>query len=261
MNRRVDRNTLIHSIFLPKNLFYDAGYDRQEYDMGSRREHLRHYDHLKHAETRLNGGTSRYDAIDCITAIRRAIDFRITFLWSRYCLDRIQIGNKKRRLELLEHLGIARRLLIHEIYNIRNAVEHQETQAPPPKEDLERYIDIAWYFLRSTDWIFSKNNIMFFMYPSFQNSDQEPASATLTLNISPSEQWGVELDGPIPEDVIHAGNCIDHLEFKVDRPLDAFERRQYKGLNWIDIDYALLSDESAMPFIGRLYFNLAADQL
>jgi hypothetical protein len=68
-----------------------------------------------------------------------------------YQLRDLPTGTKAMKdLELLECLGIIRPLMLRQLINIRNIVEH-EVSSPPSTDECLMFADLTWYFLRSTD--------------------------------------------------------------------------------------------------------------
>ena len=61
------------------------------------------------------------------------------------------IGADIGALERLEAVGLARPLLIRQLFTLRNDIEHND--APPPDEQkCSELLDATWYFLKTTDY-------------------------------------------------------------------------------------------------------------
>lgn len=115
-----------------------------------RKKAKRPYEIHEHASNRLAQGTN-LDRVDAITTLKRAVTHRVQVLKAAYGLDALEIpGKPKRDLELLAYLGIVRPLMLKRLIDIRNIVEHEDSD-PPAGDDCEIFADFVWYFLRSTD--------------------------------------------------------------------------------------------------------------
>ncbi|WKG02177.1 hypothetical protein [Mycolicibacterium sp. HK-90] len=92
-----------------------------------------------------------------------AVDFRVRLLHDIYELRRLSgvLGwesEKPNLLEILTRVGLVRPLALRQLQRIRNTVEHADRGAPSHEECLN-FIDIVWYFLRSTD-LFTTRRIL-----------------------------------------------------------------------------------------------------
>ena len=111
----------------------------------------RPYEIHQHACDRLANNPNEFDRVDAIMSLRRAVSRRVQMLKDIYQLDELPIDPKpKGDLELLSHFGIVRPFMLRRLIDIRNIVEHQDT-SPPPTDECLMFVDLVWYFLRSTD--------------------------------------------------------------------------------------------------------------
>lgn len=55
---------------------------------------------------------------------------------------------------MLEAFGIVRPLLLKKLLKIRNDIEHEDSD-PPSHNQCKEYVDVVWYFLKSTNRIVS----------------------------------------------------------------------------------------------------------
>jgi hypothetical protein len=109
------------------------------------------YDIHQHACDRLEGEPSRDDRGDTIIALRRVVGRRVKELTEIYELRKLPTGVKpKYDLELLEYFGIIRPFMLKRLIDLRNSVEHEDS-SPPPTDECLMFVDLVWYFLRSTD--------------------------------------------------------------------------------------------------------------
>ena len=104
---------------------------------------------LAHAERMLSSSESEFFIADSISALKRAINSRLRHLeeiyeFQEWCPK--QAGS----LERLEYVGLGRPFLIKQLFDLRNAIEHNDAPAPSVARARE-FFDITWYFLRSTD--------------------------------------------------------------------------------------------------------------
>jgi hypothetical protein len=109
------------------------------------------YEVHQHACDRLANNPDGFDRVDAIMALRRAVGRRVKELKEIYQLRELPTGVKpKGDLELLEYFGIIRPFMLRRLIDIRNFVEHQDSDPPSPDE-CRMFADLVWYFLRSTD--------------------------------------------------------------------------------------------------------------
>src|SRR5207247_1310376 len=79
---------------------------------------------------------------------------RVSTLRQLYDLKRLPLPDRpKEDLALLEYLGLIRPMMLEKLIAIRNAYEHEDA-APPDIAACRDFVDLIWYFLRSTDmWV------------------------------------------------------------------------------------------------------------
>ena len=119
---------------------------------------FRGYDIWRHARDRLKVDPSDLDRIDAIGALRRSVNHRLKALRSTYNIDCIPSTlGKKQILERLQEFGIVRSAIIKDLLDVRNLIEHEDTE-PPTLERCQHYVDIIWYFLKSTDKLLDVRN-------------------------------------------------------------------------------------------------------
>ncbi|GAB1257718.1 hypothetical protein NBRC116494_22200 [Aurantivibrio plasticivorans] len=113
----------------------------------------RPYEYLDLAYRTLNNHLDNLELIDCVSNLKRAIDHRIKKISSDYKFKRLNVFNySKGDLDKLTQLGLAKPAMLHQIRAIRNAIEHQFSEAPN-KTRCSELADFTWYFLRATDEI------------------------------------------------------------------------------------------------------------
>jgi hypothetical protein len=116
----------------------------------------RAYDHLLRAEHFLNSPpASAADRADCISNLRKSLTHRLRLFEAVYNLQPIVNAGKKRPyLKILAEFGVVRPFLLELLLKVRNAIEYRDI-APPAVRRCREFIDVVWYFLRSTDSLLS----------------------------------------------------------------------------------------------------------
>ncbi|MET7856071.1 hypothetical protein ABZS81_02320 [Streptomyces sp. NPDC005318] len=104
---------------------------------------------LAHAEYRLSNHSVKYDRIDGILALKRAMQTRLEHLDKIYGLRQYPQSKAGGWLAVLESWGVIRRRMLQRMNRLRNAVEHDGAE-PPEKEECEDYCEVVWWFLRAT---------------------------------------------------------------------------------------------------------------
>jgi hypothetical protein len=109
------------------------------------------YEIHQHSCDQLAGNPTEFNRVDAIMALRRVVARRVKALIDKYQLRKLATGAKpKYDLELLEYFGIIRPLMLRRLVEIRNIVEHEDS-SPPNVDECLMFVDLIWYFLRSTD--------------------------------------------------------------------------------------------------------------
>ncbi|MFH1635688.1 MAG: hypothetical protein ABIG63_16980 [Chloroflexota bacterium] len=99
----------------------------------------------------LTKAQTKFDRVDVISTLKRAVDIRIKDLNSKYQLRRMPLSNMpKRTTDVLATVGILRPLMVDKLMTIRNQVEHHDSD-PPSLAQCSELVDFPWYFFRSTD--------------------------------------------------------------------------------------------------------------
>ncbi|WP_461169178.1 hypothetical protein [Arthrobacter sp. Z1-15] len=119
-------------------------------------------------------------------------------------------------LEVLNRLGLARPLILRQLKEIRNSVEHQDRGAPSQEDSLS-YIDSVWYFLRSTD-IFASRRILSFERSSASLASSNPARTHfIEFNFAKGD-WTPRVRGWFPSSAISTHPQRGALELVLDKP-------------------------------------------
>lgn len=104
---------------------------------------------LTHAQTLAGTGTTEFALADSVSNLKRAINVRLRHLEELYGLAR-RFPKSIGALERLEAIGLARPFLIRQLFELRNDIEHNDA-LPPNRSRCLELVDIAWYFLKTTD--------------------------------------------------------------------------------------------------------------
>jgi hypothetical protein len=135
----IDPSWLSWEAWGARTSFIPNGADRREYEIH------------QHACDRLASNPNEFDRVDAITTLRRVVGRRVKGLKEIYQLRDLPTGTRSMKdLELLECFGIIRPLMLKQLIDIRDIVEHQDSN-PPPTDECLMFADLVWYFLRSTD--------------------------------------------------------------------------------------------------------------
>jgi hypothetical protein len=99
----------------------------------------------------LTPSSDRNQRADVISNLKRAVDHRLKILNDLYCFKGIPLKDlPKEQLDVMERFGIVRQLMLGKLYDIRNAVEHEDSP-PPSYDNTKQLAEFVWYFLRTTD--------------------------------------------------------------------------------------------------------------
>jgi hypothetical protein len=104
---------------------------------------------LAHAENVLATGSSEFALADAVVSLKRAINSRLQHIEELYRFSELfpkALGS----LERLEQVGLARPLVVRQLFDIRNDIEHRDVP-PPAHKRVRELVDATWYFLRTTD--------------------------------------------------------------------------------------------------------------
>jgi hypothetical protein len=109
----------------------------------------RPYEILHHARQLVQSSNSSLVRGDALSNLKRSINVRLQHIEELYRFSGIFPKNTG-TLERLEVVGLARPFLIKQLFELRNDVEHNDSD-PPDGVRLSELVDIAWYFLKATD--------------------------------------------------------------------------------------------------------------
>jgi hypothetical protein len=133
----------------------------------------RSYELLERAGTFIQSDRScEFDRGDCISWLKRSLNARLQLIEKSYNLSCIPNTKVKGTIELLECFGLVKPMMLKELLIIRNNIEHNDA-TPPSIEKCSEWLELIWYFLRSTDEIAKnlKNIVSFVCYDDHSSKD------------------------------------------------------------------------------------------
>lgn len=151
--------------------WYEDGFGRKELDLEAAR---RPYGHWNHAEWLVSQEDSNeFVRTSALTALHRAMTHRAEYLNRTYNLDVIPALKGSKTLDRLERLEITRPRFLLSLRELRNVVEHDDSDVP----DLARcheFVDLIWLFLKSTDLIAMQKISDITLRDTWEGGDQAP---------------------------------------------------------------------------------------
>jgi hypothetical protein len=157
---------------------------------------FRAYDIWRHAQNHLTPDASDLDRIDAITALRRAVNHRLKSIRTTYNIDCLpSVNGRKQLLEKLQEFGIVRAAIIKDLFDVRNLIEHDDSE-PPELKQCRHYADVIWYFLKSTDTLVDLS------YDEFRFL-HEDHTQFVEVQVHYSNNWGIDINANLcPEYVL-----------------------------------------------------------
>ncbi|SCE83321.1 hypothetical protein GA0074695_1470 [Micromonospora viridifaciens] len=137
-------------IWIPAR-FLDWGYDSSSSNPLDAAVLERAYSIWNHASGKLDTPCTEFDRVDVVTTLKRAVTQRVSALKRSYGFHLIPLADKpKRDLDMLYRLGLIRPIMLRNLIEIRNTLEHEDA-APPDDDACVALSEFVWYFLKSTD--------------------------------------------------------------------------------------------------------------
>jgi len=125
--------------------FREQGWFRIDREIRARAEIL-----LERAESHLDANKSKDSRTDCLLTLKMALNQRLKAIEEIYEFKNLDIPDKRKGyIELLEKIGIVRPLFLKKLLKIRNSIEHEDVD-PPSYNQCKEYVDVVWYFIKST---------------------------------------------------------------------------------------------------------------
>lgn len=151
----------------------------------------RAHDMWRHAQSRVKGEPNEFDRVDCISSLKRAVNSRLKTIESVYNFDKLpSLRSKKQTLEKYQDYGLIRPSILRDLFEIRNLLEHEDVD-PPETDKCHLFIDIVWYFLKSTDSLLQmKCDCLIY------------ESDTSELFMRPDSEWSYSLSGKVEKHLV-----------------------------------------------------------
>jgi hypothetical protein len=221
-------------------------YDAEGRAYPSETDHVhRGHEIWRHAKNRLALSPTQLDRVDCISSLKRAINHRLKAIHSTYAFDQLPTDRpKKETFEKLQDYGLVRPAILKELLDVRNLIEHND--APPP--DLAKckfYVDMVWYFLKSTDQLVEEmvDSLIY---------EHQGTNSHITLAIEPLKNWEAKASGLVHIAFLSTEStpgAIELTEYTATRSQDRSGLTQFRAV--IQLEGTLLMR------IAREYFSAA----
>ncbi|NDK30903.1 hypothetical protein [Nesterenkonia haasae] len=179
-----------------------------------------------------------------------AVDQRIRALHEIYNLNiaKSLLGRAKMStLDVLHDLGVIRPLILKNLKDVRNRVEHQDQGAPNALE-CNNLIDSVWYFLRSTDQLATQKLNTYTLTSAITVhgiADQEES-----VSIDVSDGWAMRLHGWFREEQIG----IDSGDAYTSIVLNLSQQPHRHESNNLFLDGSVAPTSTYIPNLIRDYF-------
>lgn len=168
----------------------------------------------RHAQGRLSDSATPLDCVDCIGTLKRAIDIRLKAIRSTYNFDALPSPRgKKQTLERLQDYGIVRPAILKELIDVRNSLEHAHSE-PPSVAKCRFYVDICWYFLKSTD-------ILVDMAVASLVYEEHDYVSSVQIEVHPRDNWRLRVKGHIRTEMlleVPTPGALELTDFAADPP-------------------------------------------
>lgn len=132
-----------------------------------------------------------------------AVDHRIRALHKIYHLNiarsLLALPKTTASLDVLHHLGVIRPLVLKNLKDVRNRVEHQDRGAPGVAE-CDNLVDSVWYFLRSTDYLALQKLTNYTLRSGLIVQGYSEREEFISITVS--DDWGMRLTGWFREENI-----------------------------------------------------------
>lgn len=200
----------------------------------------RAYDYWRRAEHLLRDDVSDLARGDAIANLKRSLNHRLLHLEKLYRFSSLDIPIRpKGSLERLELLGLVRPFLLRSLMDIRNAFEHRDAK-PPSNKRCQEFLDIMWYFLRSTDPIVQHQPTEV-EFTGLAPSNSSQIEYQFTLGMEYGKKPLIEINGWFPTDAVSETAVYGFLCVTANRPdtleqdwYEAYRKGRLETDRWID---------------------------
>jgi hypothetical protein len=213
----------------------------------------RAHDIWRHAKKRLDSDASEFEKIDCITSLKRAVNSRLKTITTIYGINELpNTRGKKQLLEKFQDYGIIRPAILKDLFELRNLLEHEDVD-PPDIEKCHYYVDIVWYFIKSTDSLLQMKS------DALEYSEEKNQ---LYVKIKPENSWSIYISGEVSSSLIseeEQPNTVKIEELKVKKVKNKPEMLSFSGKPKMDDDLLI---KFAREYFGAMgyWYEDHADQ-
>lgn len=176
----------------------------------------RSYEIWQHSNNLIENATNDLQLSDGIMNLKRCLNHRLQLIEKLYEFKSIHIEDKpksKETLELLEKYGLVRPTIMKTLMYIRNGIEHRD-ENPPDKKRCKEFVDIIWYFLKSTDSIVHiKRTDANFDYYDFDGNETQYGC---NIDINYKNNISLKICGWFPKELVSDIYKEDYLEVVVE---------------------------------------------
>lgn len=193
----------------------------------------------RHAQNRVKNNPSEFDRVDCISSLKRAVNSRLKTIDDEYNFHKLpNLRSKKQILEKYQDYGLIRPSILKDLFEVRNLLEHEDSE-PPQTDKCRYYIDITWYFLKSTDSLLQ-------MRPGYLHYEDNESE----LLVGCDSNWSIDFNGNIKKHLITDNHKKDHIEIINAKIEDLAENPNNVSIS----GYFKMTDELRIRF-ARDYFG------
>jgi hypothetical protein len=231
-----------NSIWLDKNFLSNDA----QFAVGTPSESWKEqYVIYNHAESILKKNPNEHDLACAIFQLNRAVDFREKLLNKHYNFKKIQGMQGKKQHEIMVELGIIKPLLKTKLDKIRNTIMHSADCPVPIFKDVMELAEFTWYFLKSTDFLVSKQADMIGFNAGCNGDNGEWAEVEFD-----TKTWQIRIRGYFFNSSLSDVAKHDTIELTIDEN-NKFQRE----LGVIIWDEIVLGPEKAIHELIKKYFT------
>lgn len=137
------------SMWLPEEIFHWTPESGSGGNLGEPSRIVRAYEILAHARQLVYSAESKFLLADALSNLKRSVNARLQHIEELYKFSDL-FSKGIGALERLEQVGLVKPFLIKKLFELRNNVEHNDSD-PPDAARLHELADVTWYFLKATD--------------------------------------------------------------------------------------------------------------
>lgn len=180
--------------------------------LGDEQRVARPYELLGHATQLVQSADSNFARVDALSNLKRSINVRLQHIEDLYRFGEL-FPKGVGALERLELVGLAKPFLIKLLFELRNDVEHNDTD-PPDSNRLRELIDMTWYFLKATD---PACKVIPYSVELSCNSGSlaRHPSLGMTAHLSPGRPKTIDIAGWVSTSLMHDTPALGLLELQL----------------------------------------------